>query len=429
MTDRAAHSRRGGGCWVGGSEQTALVAQQQPAAPIVAGPGVLRGPKRWLARCITQPGVDVKFGYWMPLGSGGMVISSLPQRTDWTLAWNARMAAVAENVGYDYGLAPARFIASHGWEFQQEATVCTSVLATQTKRLKLITAVHTGLWHPAMIAKQGATIDVYSGGRFAINVLTGWFKDEYLAFGVPWLEHDERYRKSEEFIQILKGLWTQERFDFKGFFFNINNAWLEPRPVSKPHPEIFQGGNSKAARRMAGRYSDWYFMNGNSVEKIKEQIEDVSAIARAAGRRVKFGLNGFVIQRDTEREALDQLETIIASADPAVVKAFGDQVKQAGASTQEKIGMWADSGPANLVQPNDGFKTRLIGPAEVIAERIKQYYEVGVDLILTAFLHYEDELPRFGRTVIPLVQEMNVRRADRLAAQPIVEPPRIAAAG
>ena len=128
--------------------------------------------------------------------------------------------------------------------------------------------------------------------------------------------------------------------------------------MSKPHPEIFQGGNSKAARQMAGKHSDWYFMNGNSVEKVKEQIDEVSAIARRHGRRVKFGLNGFVIQRDTEAEALAQLEAIVKSADPKVVQAFGDQVKQAGASTTDKIGMWADSDPANLVQPNDGFKTK-----------------------------------------------------------------------
>jgi FMNH2-dependent dimethyl sulfone monooxygenase len=369
--------------------------------------------------------MDVRFGYWMPLGSGGMVITGLQQRTDWTLDWNVRMAQVAENVGYDYGLAPARFIASHGWEFQQEATICTTVLATQTQRLKLISAVHTGLWHPAMIAKQLGTLDVFSKGRLAVNILSGWFKGEYQAFGVPWLEHDERYRQSEEFIQVLRGLWTQERFTFKGDFFRINDAWLVPRPVSKPHPEIFQGGNSKAARRMAGRYSDWYFMNGNSVENVKQQIDEVSAIARQHGRRVKFGLNGFVIQRDTEAEALDQLEAIIRSADPKVVQAFGDQVKQAGASTADKIGMWADTDAANLVQPNDGFKTRLMGPPEVIADRIRQYHEVGVDLILTAFLHYEDELPKFGKTVIPLVQKTRANgRLDHRADERLTTPER-----
>lgn len=358
--------------------------------------------------------MDVQFGYWMPLGSGGMVISNLKQWTDWTLSWNAQMAQRAESSGFEYGLAPARFIASHGWEYQQEPTICAAVLAAQTRRLKLITAVHTGLWHPAMIAKQVATLDVYSGGRAAINILSGWFKGEYQAFGVPWLEHDERYRQSEEFIQVLRGLWTQERFTFKGDFFRINDAWLVPRPLSKPHPEVFQGGNSKAARRMAGRYSDWYFMNGNSVENVKAQIDEVSAIARQHGRRVRFGLNGFVIQRDTEAEALEQMQQIIESADPNVVRAFGEQVKQAGASTADKIGMWANSDYANLVQPNDGFKTRLIGPAELIADRIRQYHEVGVDLILAAFLHYEDELPRFGETVIPLVRSLRARARAEL---------------
>ena len=109
--------------------------------------------------------MDVQFGYWMPLGSGGMVISNLKQRTDWTLSWNAQMAQRAESSGFEYGLAPARFIARHGWEYQQEPTICAAVLAAQTQRLKLITAVHTGLWHPAMIAKQVATLDVFSGGR------------------------------------------------------------------------------------------------------------------------------------------------------------------------------------------------------------------------------------------------------------------------
>ena len=129
----------------------------------------------------------LKFGYWMPLGSGGFVISNIKQRTDWSLDYNAKLAQTAEDLGFEYGLAPARFLASHGWELQQEAITCTAVLAAQTKKLKLISAVHTGFWHPAMVAKMLATIDVYSGGRAAINVLTGWFKDEFRAFGEPWL--------------------------------------------------------------------------------------------------------------------------------------------------------------------------------------------------------------------------------------------------
>ncbi len=360
--------------------------------------------------------MTVRFGYWMPLGSGGFVISDLPQRTDWSLDYNADLARQAEQLGFEYGLAPARFIASHGWELQQEAITCTAVLAAQTERLKLISAVHTGFWHPAMVAKMGATIDVYSKGRFAINILSGWFRDEFRIFGEPWLEHDERYRRSEEFIEVLKGLWTQDVFTFAGDFYRINGGWLRPRPVSSPHPEIFQGGNSKAARRMAAHHSDWYFLNGCSVENAKAQIEEVSALAAAAGRTVKFGLNGFIIQRDTEREALEQLEAIVAHANPDVVKAFGDQVKEAGRSTADRVGMWVDSDYANLVQPNDGFKTRLFGPPDRIARRIREYEAVGVDLILCAFLNFTDELPAFGREVIPLFRPQPFAADDRETA-------------
>ena len=249
-----------------------------------------------------------------------------------------------------------------------------------------------------------------------INVITG-NQPTNEALGIM-LDHDERYRRSEEFIQVLKGLWTQNPYRFGGDFYRINDGWLKPQPISNPHPEIFQGGNSKAARRMAAHHSDWYFLNGNSVEGVREQIEEVRALAAKAGRTVKFGLNGFVIQRDTEREALAQLEQIIAHADPDIVKAFGDQVKEAGQSTKDKIGMWVDSDYANLVQPNDGFKTRLFGPPDVIARRIREYEAVGVDLILTAFLHFTDELPAFGREVIPLFRGSNaVRAPEDVAAE------------
>ena len=356
--------------------------------------------------------VDIRFGYWMPIVSGGYVISTLPQRTEWGIDYNMRLAQTAEDLGFDYSLAPARFMALEAGDGQHDALASAALIAGATKRLKIISAVHTGLWHPAMVAKTGATIDIASGGRFAINILSGWLKEEFRHFNEPWLDHDERYRRSEEFIQVLKGLWTSEApFYFSGDFYRINGPIYRPQPTSKPHPEIFQGGNSKAARRMAGRFSDWYFMNGNSVEGVKEQIAEISAIAREHGRQVKFGLNGFVILRDTEAEARAQLEEIISRADPKLVQGFADQAKNAGPSTREKVGMWANSDFADLVQPNDGFKTGLIGPAELIAERIRQYYEVGVDLILCSFLHFTDELPEFGRQVVPLVRQLDARRS------------------
>lgn len=355
--------------------------------------------------------VDIKFAYWVPNVSGGLVVSKIPQRTEWDFDYNAWLAQTAEEVGFEYALAQARFIASYGAEYQLEAIATVSALAPVTKKIKLIAAVHPGLWHPGVVAKIGSTIDFISKGRFALNIVSGWFKDEFTIYGEPWLDHDERYRRSEEFIRVLKGLWTEDEFHFKGDFYRLNGGWVKPKPISNnPHPEIFQGGNSKAARRMAGRVSDWYFMNGNTLDGVREQVEEVSALAHAAGRTIKFGLNAFIIVRDTEQEAHEVLREIIAQADREAVEGFGAAVQQAGAATREKTGMWANSSFEDLVQYNDGFRSGLIGTKEQVAEKIQQFHAAGVDLILGGFLHYTDDLPAFGQTVIPLVRELESRR-------------------
>lgn len=361
--------------------------------------------------------MGVKFAYWVPNVSGGLVVSKLPQRTDWTFDYNKELIQTAERVGFDYALSQARFFASYGAENQLEALTLTSALAAVTQKIKLISAIHPGFWHPGVIAKALATVDNISQGRAAVNIVSGWFKGEFLGYGEPWLEHDERYRRSEEFIRVLKGMWTEEEFTFQGDFYQINQAPLKPKPVQKPHPEIFQGGNSKAARRMAARVSDWYFMNGVSIENAAEQIQEIRHLAVEEGRNpdeIRFGLNGFVILRDTEQEAHAALREIVENADTEAVEGFRQAVKDAGASSPEKQGMWANSSFEDLVQYNDGFKTRLIGTEDQIIERIAQYEAAGVDLFLCGFLHFTDELPLFGERIIPRVKALPSRRAQAL---------------
>ena len=147
---------------------------------------------------------NVKFAYWVPNVSGGLVTSTIEQRTDWNYDYNAKLAQTAENNGFAYALSQVRYEASYGAEFQHESTSFSLALLLATQRLKVIAAVHPGLWHPAVLAKLGATADHLSGGRFAINVVSGWFKDEFTHLGEPWLEHDERYRRSAEFLQVIR---------------------------------------------------------------------------------------------------------------------------------------------------------------------------------------------------------------------------------
>lgn len=358
----------------------------------------------------------IKFAYWVPNVSGGLVVSKIEQRTDWGIDYNRKLAQIAEQAGFDYALSQVRFTAGYGAEYQHESVAFSHALLAATTRLKVIAAVLPGPWTPSVLAKQIATIDHLTGGRVAINVVSGWFKGEFTAIGEPWLEHDERYRRSEEFITALKGIWTTDNFTFRGDFYRFHDYTLKPKPLQQ-HPEIFQGGSSRAARDMAARVSDWYFTNGNTVEGIKAQVDDIQAKAAANNHKVKVGVNAFVIARDTEEEARAVLAQIIDQADPEAVNAFGDAAKQAGKSSPEGEGNWAKSSFEDLVQYNDGFKTNLIGTPQQIAERIVALKAVGVDLVLAGFLHFQEEVEYFGRKVLPLVRELEQRKvATRTAA-------------
>ncbi|GAB7100551.1 dimethyl sulfone monooxygenase SfnG [Thermobifida fusca] len=377
----------------------------------------------------SQP-APLKFAYWVPNVSGGLVTSTIEQRTDWSYDYNRELAVLAENNGFDYALTQVRYIASYGADHQHESTSFSLALALATERLRVIAAVHPGLWHPGVLAKWVATADHLTHGRIAINVVSGWLKNEFLALGELWLEHDERYRRTEEFIRYLRAAWEGSPRDFVGDFYRLHGYDLKPKPLDVPGrglPEIFFGGNSTAARGTAGRNADWYFSNGTDFEGFTEQVTEVRDHATRAGRTIRFGLNGFVIARDTEAEAREVLREIIAKADRRAVADFRDAVRQAGKSTADGKGMWADSTFDDLVQYNDGFRTRLIGTPEQIARRIVEYKARGADLLLLGFLHYHEDVANFGATVLPIIRELEQKVDERLAeGAPVAEAVRAA---
>jgi dimethylsulfone monooxygenase len=150
----------------------------------------------------------LKFAYWVPNVSGGLVVSTIEQRTGWDFEYNKKLARIAEDSGFEYALSQTRYAASYGADKQHEATSFSLALLAATERLKVIAAVHPGMWHPGVLAKYLITADHISNGRAAVNIVSGWLKAEFVNFGLEWLEHDERYVRTEEFIRILRGLLT-----------------------------------------------------------------------------------------------------------------------------------------------------------------------------------------------------------------------------
>ncbi|AGP31592.1 dimethylsulfone monooxygenase SfnG [Corynebacterium terpenotabidum] len=341
---------------------------------------------------------NLQFAYWVPNVSGGLVVSDIEQTTDWGIDYNRRLARTAEEVGYDYALTQVRYLGSYGAESQHESVSFSLALLAATEKLKVIAAVHPGFWQPAILANLATTASEIHGGRFALNVVSGWLKDEFQKFGEPWLEHDERYRRSGEFLQVLRAIFAGDHAEVNGDFYRLHDYSIRPHPTIAP--ELFQGGNSTAAQVNGGRYADWYFLNGAPVDELKIQIDQVRRHAEEAGRETKIGVNGFVILEDTEAEAHAKLRDIIAHANREAVEGFAASVKQAGQSTADGKGMWANSSFEDLVQYNDGFRTGLIGTAEQIHARLEELRAIGVDLVLTGHLNFQEEVERFGRDII-----------------------------
>ena len=274
-----------------------------------------------------------------------------------------------------------------------------------------------------MLAKLGATADHLSGGRFAVNVVSGWFKDEFTHLGEPWLEHDERYRRSAEFLQVLRKIWTEDDVEFRGDFYRIHDFTLKPKPLNtpeRPNPEIFQGGNSTAARATAAATRTGTSPTARiSTGSPSRSSRCATTPARPAARSASGSTDSSspATQRRKRRKSCRE---IIEKANRPAVEGFRAAVQQAGNSTSDKRGMWADSTFEDLVQYNDGFRTQLIGTPEQIAERIAAYRKRGVDLILGGFLHFQEEIEYFGARVLPLVREIEDSEEDSVDSPVLV---------
>ena len=148
--------------------------------------------------------MTLQFAYWAPNVSGGLVVSDLPQKTGWYFEDNKRYAQIAEQIGFDYVLLQTRFFASYGAENQLESATLASALSCFNKKIEYYYGCSSGVMASRCFAKMMSTIDQISGGRASVNIVSGWLKDEFIGYGEHWLDHDERYRRSEEFIEVLE---------------------------------------------------------------------------------------------------------------------------------------------------------------------------------------------------------------------------------
>ncbi|AIT07740.1 alkanesulfonate monooxygenase [Sphingomonas taxi] len=335
----------------------------------------------------------MRYGYWMPVFGGWL--RNVPDE-GMAASWNyaKRLTQASERWGYDLTLiAELNLNDIKGIEQPAlDAWSTAAALAAVTERIELMVAVRPNFHHPALFAKAAANIDQIAGGRLALNVVSSWWADEARQYGLQFDQHDDRYARTDEWLRVVDGLWTEPRFSFEGRFYRTENAICAPKPVRRP--VVYAGGESEAAKTMIAARCDAYVMHGDPVAAVAPKIADMRARRqRAGGPPMQFGMAAYAIVRDSEAEAKRELERITTVTD---LPAGYDNFDQWLSGTQ----LERDLQVQEYSVSNRGLRPNLVGTPEQLKERIAEYEAAGLDLLLLQMSPQAEEMERFAVQVM-----------------------------
>ena len=344
----------------------------------------------------------MRYGYWAPVFGGWL--RNVPDERAASWENMSRLVRRSEQIGYDLTLiAELNLNDIKGIEAPAlDAWSTTAALAAVTERIELMTAVRPNFHQPALFAKAAANIDRISNGRLALNVVSSWWAKEAESYGLQFDQHDDRYGRTQEWLEVLSRLWTEARVDFEGRFYTLKDAIVEPKPTStpqRPRPVIYAGGESEAAKTLIARHCDAYVMHGDEPEHIAAKVADMKARREAFGLPpMQYGMAGYAIVRDTETEAkaeLERITTIPGLADgkpPAGFANFDQWLSGTQLERELKIREYSVS--------NRGLRPGFVGTPETVRERIEEFQAAGLDLLLLQMSPQEEEMERFSAQVI-----------------------------
>ncbi len=345
----------------------------------------------------------MRFGYWLPV-FGGWLRNVPDEGMEATWTDVKRVAQRSEEIGYDIALIAELFLNDikgiHAPSLDAWSTA--AALAAVTEKLELMVAVRPTFHNPAVLAKQAANIDQISNGRLALNVVSSWWADEARRFGIQFDEHDDRYARTEEWLHVLNGVWTEETFSFRGKYYSVDETVAEPKPVRKPRPPIYAGGESEAAKRLITRACDAYVTHGDPASRVAPKVADVQERRAAEGLEpMLYGMAAYAIVRDTEDEAQRELGRI-TNVDPGSpgYGNYQDWISHTRLEQQVSLEDYSVS--------NRGLRAGLVGTAEQVAGKILELEAVGVGLLLLQFSPQLEEMERFADQVMPLVNHAGV---------------------
>ena len=344
--------------------------------------------------------MNVDFGWFLPTMGDSELIG--PPDREATLDYLVDVARAAEGAGFNFALVPVGNTCQDAW-------LASAVVAGRTEKLKFLVAMRPGFVAPTLAAKMSNTFDQLTQGRVLINVVTGGYPAELAADG-DFTDHDRRYDRTQEFMQVVRKAWTEKKWDHEGEFYRVEEGNVYPRPFQKPHPPFYFGGASDAAKEVGAEEADVYLLWGETVDMVRERIEDMRQRAAAVGRTLRFGLRIHVIARASDAEARDAAEALIAEV-PDNFQDMVDRHHSKGDSEGERRQrelvvaakdnwitdhLWSGIGKARL-----GVGTALVGSGESVARCLHEYVDLGIDTFIHSGYPHKEEAASFGKHVMP----------------------------
>jgi FMNH2-dependent dimethyl sulfone monooxygenase len=354
----------------------------------------------------------LKLGTFSSNLSGGCAISTIDGvlEADWPST--LELARMGDEMGFEALVPVGRWKGFGGvTNFNGagfESFTWAAGIGASTTRSGIFATSHVPTMHPVMAAKQATTVDHLSNGRFTLNIVTGWYQPEIEMFGEPQMEHDERYERAMEWLDVIKLLWTrEEEFDFEGRFYRVKKGWLQPKPIQKPYPVVMNAGGSEKGRQFATKFCDVAFVavQSHDPDSIRRQVEKYRTLARDHGRQIQVWTNAYIVQGETEKEAKDFFHYYVHERGDWV--AADNLVTMLGINSQTLPPGVEQQLKAHFIAGWGGFP--LVGTKEQVVDGLALLAKVGFDGVILSWARYIEEMRQFRSETYPLLEQAGLR--------------------
>jgi dimethylsulfone monooxygenase len=355
----------------------------------------------------------LKLGTFASNGDGA-TMTTAPEAFELTWPNTLDVAQQADGAGFEALVPYARWRSFVGPDHRSgrvfETLTWAAALAAQTSYCAVMSTCHVPIVHPYLAAKSAATIDAISGGRFALNIVCGWFEPEIEMFNLSRLDHDTRYELADEWITVLKRLWTEEDyFDFSGRHLQLARAISQPKPLQQPFPALMNAGGSEKGREFVAKHCDIAFIvpRGDDESVLRDQVDQYRTFAHGlSGRDIQVWSSAYVAQGDSYEDAVKHVNYYaVEHGDDAHVDAF-----IAESITRSRL-----VDPTALAKLRYSIKAGtggvpLLGTAHDIAAKLERVSRCGLDGLLLVWMDVQNGIRRFNRDVLPLLEQAGLRQ-------------------